>query len=155
MRDLNRRGVTLLELAIVLVAIGMMSAVALPRFSAAFRQQATVTAVDRFVRAHELARSTAVRFGRVSRLHIDASTGRFWVDVDTSGTGVRDTIGAIRTLADLGVQMTSTDTLTCFDARGIPSTTSAICQMAAATLVFSQAGRAETLTVTTLGKVLR
>ena len=43
--------------------------------------------------AHSLARSTAVRYARVAELPIDAANARFWVEVDTSGTGIRDTVG--------------------------------------------------------------
>ena len=153
---MGRTGFTLLEIVIVCAVLGLISLVAIPRFQAAYRQQATTIAADRFVRAHELARATAVRYGRVAQLHIDATGGRFWVDVDTSGTNVIDTIGPIHyDVADLHAQMSSPDTLMCFDARGLASTVRAKCQTQAVTLVFSSLGRSDSVTITTLGKVLR
>jgi type II secretory pathway pseudopilin PulG len=150
-----RRGITFIEIMIVLVITGLIAVTTLPKLFAMFRQQSTIAAADRFVRVHELARSSALRYGRTSQLHIDATGLRFFVDVDTSGTGIRDTIGPIRSVSDLGVAMSSTDTLMCMDARGLPSRTNGLCQAPAGTVVFSNAGRYDSVTVTTLGKVLR
>ncbi len=153
---MNRTGFTLLEVVIVCATMGVISLVALPRLQEAYRQQATTVAADRFVRAHELARATAVRYGRRARLHIDGPGGRFWVDVDTSGTSTLDTIGPIHyDVSDLRAQLTSPDTLMCFDARGLASTTGAACQAQNVTLVFSSFGRSDSVAITTLGKVLR
>ena len=153
---MSRRGFTLLELVIVCAVVGLIGVIAVPRLLDSFRQQATIVAADRFVRAHELTRATAVRYGRVAQLHIDPVGGRFWVDVDTSGTSIRDTVGPIHyDLKDLKVQMTSGDSLMCFDARGLPSTTASKCQAQNVMLVFSSSGRYDTVNITTLGKVLR
>jgi Tfp pilus assembly protein FimT len=152
----GRSGFTLLELAIGCAVVGLIGIIAVPRLLDSYRRQATIVAADRFVRAHELARATAVRYGRVAHLHIDPVGGRFWVDVDTSGTSIRDTIGPIHyDLKDLNVQMTSADSLMCFDARGLPSTTASKCQAQNVMLVFSSSGRYDTVNITTLGKVLR
>jgi prepilin-type N-terminal cleavage/methylation domain-containing protein len=148
-------GFTLVEVVMVLVVAGLLMALALPKFTELYRGQATITAADQFVRAHELARAVAVRYERVTEFHIDAATQRFWVVVDTSGTGVRDTVGPIHSVSEWGVQMTSTDTLMCIDGRGLPSTTNSKCQGAAGTVVFTLGGRADTVVITTLGKLLR
>jgi prepilin-type N-terminal cleavage/methylation domain-containing protein len=153
---MGRSGFSMIELAIVCTVLGVIAMIAVPRLLVAFRQQATTVAADRFVRAHELTRATAVRYGRVAQLHIDPVGGRFWVDVDTSGTSIRDTVGPIHyDLKDLQVQMASPDSLMCFDARGLPSTTASKCQVQNVMLVFSSSGRYDTVTITTLGKVLR
>ncbi len=154
-RTVRRRakGFTLLEMLIVITVMGVIVAVSLPSMVTAFRQRATRGAVDRLAMAHGLARATAVRYGRVAELHIDAANGRFWVEVDTSGTGIRDTVGVLN---DLGgqVTMSSTRTLLCFDLRGLTTTRDA-CEAGDVLVQFSLLGRTDTLQTTVLGKVLR
>ncbi len=154
-KTVRRRGAgfTLIEMLIVMTVMGVILAVSLPSFVTGFRQRATRGAVDRFAMSHGLARATAVRFGRVAELHIDAANGRFWVEVDTSGTGVRDTIGVVN---DFGgqVAMLSNRTLLCFDLRGL-TTTRGACEAGDALVQFSLQGRTDTLQTTVLGKVLR
>ena len=147
------KGFTMLEMLIVMTVMGVILAVSLPSMVTAFRQRATRGAVDRLAMAHGLARATAVRLGRVAELHIDAANGRFWVEVDTSGTGIRDTIGVMN---DLGGQVTmlSDRTLLCFDLRGL-TTTRGACEAGDALVQFSLQGRTDTLQTTVLGKVLR
>ncbi len=154
-RTVRRRGdgFTLIEMLIVLTVMGALVAILMPSMVTAFRQRATRGAVDRLAMTHSLARATAVRFGRVAELHIDAANGRFWVEVDTSGTGIRDTVGL---LTDLGgqVTMTSDRSLLCFDSRGLTTTRNA-CESGDALVQFSLQGRTDTLQTTVLGKVLR
>ena len=150
----RQRGFTMVELAMVLVIASVLMAMAAPKLAAAFRQRAVSGAGDQFVLAHSLARSTALRYGRVSELHIDAAAARFWVEVDTSGTGVRDTVGFVHSVADDRVKISSTRALLCFDARGV-ATTGGSCQPGDATVVFATTNKVDTVRVTTLGKVLR
>lgn len=150
------RGFTLLELIITMFLLAVIAAMGTPKLSAALRRRATQTAVDQFATAHSLARITAVRYGRVSQLHIDPSTRRFWVDVDTSANGVgqRATIWYVRDLTQPGLVMASTRSLLCFDARGLPWT-AAPCEAADARVIFTASDRADTLTTASLGKILR
>jgi prepilin-type N-terminal cleavage/methylation domain-containing protein len=153
----NRRsGFTLIEIIITMSLLAIIAAMGTPRLSAALRRRTTQTAVDQFATAHSLARSTAVRYGRVAQLHIDAATTRFWIDVDTSGngTGQRATVWYTRNLAQPGLVMTSNRSLLCFDARGLPSTT-APCEAGDAQIIFTALDRADTLTMASLGKILR
>jgi len=154
-RTVRRRGYgfTLIEMLIVLTVMGVMVAVALPSMVTAYRQRATRGAVDRLAMTHSLARATALRFGRVAELHIDAANGRFWVEVDTSGTGIRDTVGLMNNLTGQ-VTMSSNRSLLCFDSRGLTTTRNA-CESGDALVQFSLAGRTDTFQTTVLGKVLR
>ena len=147
------KGFTMLEMLIVMTIMGVILAVSLPSLVTGFRQRATRGAVDRLAMAHGLARATAVRLGRVAELHIDAANGRFWVEVDTSGTGIHDTVGVMN---DLGgqVAMVSNRTLVCFDLRGLTTTQDA-CEAGDALVQFSLQGRTDTLQTSVLGKVLR
>ena len=155
----KRRGFTTIELIIVLVVFGIVAALAGPKFYDAFIAAQTRTAADRFVRATELARASAVRFGRDAEVHIDASGKRFWVTVDTSVnlTGQKDTIGPIQSLVDAKVTITANpaaDTLICFDIRGIRSSRG-LCQTGGLAVLFSYTGRVDSVQITSLGKVLR
>jgi prepilin-type N-terminal cleavage/methylation domain-containing protein len=152
----RRRGFTLLEAIIVMVLFAVIAAMGVPKLSAALRRRTTQTAADQFATAHSLVRATAVRYGRVAQLHIDASTRRFWVDVDTSanGFGQRATIWYGRDLTSPGLVMTSNRSLLCFDARGLPST-NAPCEAADAQIIFTALDKADTVTTASLGKILR
>jgi len=152
----RRRGFTLLEIIITMGLLAVIAAMGTPRLSAALRRRTTQTAVDQFATAHSLARSTAVRYGRVAQLHVDASTRRFWVDVDTSANsiGLRATVWYVRDLTSPGLVMTSNRSLLCFDARGLPFTT-APCEAADAQIIFTALDKADTLTTASLGKILR
>src|SRR5438552_2587434 len=111
---IDRRGWTQLELVIVLAMMGIMARVAAPKLTNALSRRSAVTAADEFALVHSLARATALRYAREAQLHIDAANARFWVDVDTSGTGVRDTVGSVHSLATGHLSLSSTRQLLCF-----------------------------------------
>ncbi len=150
---MRKRGFTLIEMLIVTTIIGVLVAILMPSMVTGFRQRATRGAVDRLVMAHSLARATAIRYGRVAELRITAEDGQFWVEVDTSGTGIRDTVGLMNDLSGQ-VTMTSDRSLLCFDSRGLV-TTRYTCEEGDVVVQFSVAGRTETFYTTALGKVLR
>jgi type IV fimbrial biogenesis protein FimT len=152
----RQRGFTLLEVIIVLALLAIIAAMGAPKLSAALRRRTTQTAVDQFATAHSLARITALRYGRVAQLHIDASATRFWVDVDTSANGVgqRSTIWYERKLGQPGLVMSSNRSLLCFDARGLPLVLGS-CESGDATVIFTATDRADTVRTAALGKILR
>ncbi|HJQ53108.1 MAG TPA: prepilin-type N-terminal cleavage/methylation domain-containing protein [Gemmatimonadaceae bacterium] len=152
----QRRGVTMVELVMVLTVFGIVAAMGGPKISAALQRRTTASVADQFVLTHSLTRSTALRYGRVAQLHIDAPGKRFWIDVDTSANGIgqRATIAFVRDVSGNGLQMTSTRALLCFDARGIASTVGS-CESGDAQVVFTDGSMADTVKTTTLGKVLR
>jgi prepilin-type N-terminal cleavage/methylation domain-containing protein len=156
MLQMNRRGFTVIESIMVVSIIGVVAAIGGPKLSSALQRRTTASAADQFVVAHSLTRSTALRYGRIAQLHVDAAGQRFWVDVDTSANGIgqRATIANIRYVSDVGLQMASNRSLLCFDAGGIASTAGS-CESGDAKVVFSDGVMADTVSTTILGKVLR
>jgi len=148
-------GFTVPELLVVALLTGLILAVATPPALRAFRGTATQAAIDEFITAHGLARSTAIRFGRTAELHIDADDARIWVEVDTSAAGgAKDTIGGIRDFSKYDVSLVSDRALLCFDARGVPSTLGA-CESGDAQLSFISGDETRALAITRLGRVMR
>lgn len=156
MFETQRRGFTMVEALMVITVMAIVAAIGGPKLAAALHRRTTVSAADQFVLTHSLSRSTALRYGRIAQLHIDAAGKRFWVDVDTSANaiGQRATIGYVRDLSASGVTMTSTRSLLCFDPRGIASTLGS-CEPGNAMVVFLDGATADTIVTTALGKVLR
>ena len=156
MLETQRRGFTMIEAILVMTVMAIVAATGGPRLSAALHRRTTASAADQFVLTHSLSRSTALRYGRVAQLHIDAPGNRFWVDVDTSANGIgqRATIAYVRDVSGSGLTMTSTRALLCFDPRGI-SSTSGSCEPGDASVIFSDGAMADTVKTTALGKALR
>ncbi len=153
---MERNGYTLAELMIVLVLAGLAMAIATPPLASTYKRTATRAARDQFVSTHSLTRSVALRYGRVAELHIDESNARFWVEVDTSSitSGMKARVGVTKDLNAAKVTINSDRSILCFDVRGLP-TTRGVCEAADATIIFSVEGKADTVKITALGKVLR
>ena len=151
-----KKGFTLVETIIVMFIAAVVGAMGAPKLSSALRQRSVASAADQFVSAHSLARSTALRYGRGAQLHIDASTTRIWVDVDTSANGVaqRGTISYIRDLSSNGVTMVSNRSLLCFDARGV-AITGGGCEAGNIAITYTDADKSAALNATALGKIVR
>lgn len=147
-------GLTLVEMLISIVLLSVVFAVATPLVADRSRQSAARAGADEFVFAHAHARATAVKYGRHSELHLEPSTGRFWIAVDTSGTGGRDTVGFVHDLGETGVAVVANQNLLCFDARGVASGRGA-CADGMAIIVFTAGRYSDTLMVTAAGIVVR
>ena len=157
--DLRTGGFSLLELLYVLMITSVLLSMAWPNSDQRDRRRVR-TAADQYASAHRLARSTGIQHGVMGELHIDAANDRFWIEVDTSGSGVTDTIGSVRNLTDQdGVDLYSTRTLVCFDGRGLPdlrdNSQGDTCEPPDGFVIFSLHGEVDTLEITALGKVIR
>ncbi len=151
--NLRSNGYSVLELVTILSIVGIALAIVTPSLSKAFQQRSTQGAVDRLMTAHALTRATATRFGRTAELHLDAANVRFWIEVDTSGTGIRDTVGLVHDLAG-EVTMSSDRSLLCFDSRGL-ATTLNTCESGDALVQFSFGDRTDSFQTTVWGQVER
>jgi prepilin-type N-terminal cleavage/methylation domain-containing protein len=74
----NRRGFTLLELCLVLLIAGILSAMAVPHFGRARDRIAVRAAATELAGALAVTRAAAIRSGGAS-LHIDPSAGTAWI----------------------------------------------------------------------------
>ena len=155
-RGIREDGATLVEILIVVLILGTLVSIGVPATATYRSQMAVQHAADEFVTSVSLARAYALRYGTMGELHVDDVAETFWVEVDTTmaGRGVKDTIGVPVDLTDELVDMTSSEALFCFDARGIAGSGTG-CASSAATLVFTRAGQRDSVAVTPLGKVFR
>ena len=152
----QKTGFTFIEMLIVVIIFAAILAIISPSFMRELGAAKTRAAASQFMSAHGLARGTAIRNGRVAELHIDAANAKFWAEVDTSmaGSGVTDTV---RTIHDVGggqFVMTTNRSLVCFDSRGL-ATTSGSCEAGDVMVTFTISGRTDTVTASSLGKILR
>ena len=149
---MEHKGFTLTELLMAIVLAVLAMTIMAPPISRG-HERATVRAiVAEFIAVHARARSTAVRYGRVVELKIQANKDRFWIEADTTLEGEEAVRLAMREFrrGDLG----SDRKLLCFDGRGLP-TTRGKCEAADATLTFTLGSRSDTLKITALGVIRR
>ncbi len=156
--DKCRRGVTALELVMVMLVIGVMLGLTLPIASSLAGRFKVGSARDVFVNTHARARAVAVQFGREGRLQIRPAEGRFWVEVDTGvpGAMATDTVGP---LVDVrreygGVTMYAPRQVLCFDSRGLAYSGGG-CEPHDAIIIFARQDRADTVRLSLGGTVVR
>ena len=145
----NRResGFSLIELLIVIVVLGVMATVGIPRVRGALLKQnvrsARVAAVSQVVKA----RSVAVQRGCRGVVHL-RDTGAIWVTAcQTTGAGV-DTLGSVDNLRDrYGVTLSSTRDSVQFDPRGLSVGNQS------ASIVVANAVATETISINAIGRV--
>lgn len=141
----NRHGFTLLELALVLLILGIVAGTALPLFAGARDGAAVRAARAELAAAFAVARLTAIRSGGAS-IVVDTDSGDVWIE--TAG-GFRTTSYPLR--ARYGVTVSSTRASPValrYDALGIGRITNATIHVtrrsASASLVVSAYGRVRT-----------
>ncbi len=155
-KRMNRAGFTLVDIILVISIVSVLAGITFPRIADVQSRFAVRGAVTAFMSAHSLTRAPAIRAGGVAELHIDATNDRFWIEVDTTlaGSGVMDTIGNVVDVGGQGLTLTSTQSLLCFEGRGMPSSASG-CATSGATIALTSETAADTILTTTLGKILR
>ncbi len=150
----DRSGFSVLEMLAVLVLMAIVGVIVTPPVAQFAQRRNASTAADEFAGVHSLARSAAMKYGRLARLGLDPSKNRYWVEVDTSDTGPADTLRIVSDLTKRGVRLTTDKTLLCLDARGI-ATSRGSCGTGLATIVFSAQSHVDTVLVTVAGNVIR
>jgi prepilin-type N-terminal cleavage/methylation domain-containing protein len=140
------RGFTLTEMLVVIVMIGIMTAIAAPRVSGMFTVNQPKRVLDRVNGDLNLARMRAIRSGREARV-ISTSTTRYAV-VATTPTNTTDTIRKINVATDYpGVTLNTF--VVRFDSRGVLKSGSS--QAISAT----RGSRTDSLTISSVGNVYR
>jgi prepilin-type N-terminal cleavage/methylation domain-containing protein len=145
---MNRRGFTLIEVVIVIVIIGVMAVFFFPRLGATLQKQNVRSARNAITTLHAKARAIAIQRGREVRFVLDAN--RIYLASRHPVTGVVDTVDSPQNLSDrYGVSISSTRDTLRIDPRGVGMASSNT------VIVVSRAGFADTITISSIGSVLR
>ena len=149
----RKAGFSLAELLIVIVIIGVLSGVSLPRM-AKMRNEANVhAAMNRFTRGVMAARQAAIQRGKHG--YFKTNNSYIWVTLDTTGNNTDSVIvtSATSLSSAFGVTITSPSGLTSidFDPRGIST------QSAKRIFIFTHTSSSTTdsLCVSKLGNTIR
>jgi len=148
---LSESGFSLMEILTVIIMIGIMSALAIPRFGNALAKQSVRGARNSIISKHAQAQASAISRGRRTAFAIKG--GRLAVLSPNPVTGTVDYVGrTVDTVTSrFGVTLTfnptTRDTLV-FDARGLGVETSST------TIIISKSGLVDTITFGPLGRVL-
>jgi Tfp pilus assembly protein PilE len=157
--DLRTGGFSIFELLYVVMFMSVLLSIALPSVDQRDERRVRMAA-DQYASAHRLARSMGIQNGGMSEFHVDTANNRYWIEVDTSSTGVMDTIGEVRNAStENPVSLSGTRSLVCFDGRGLPdlnkNNRGDTCEAHNGFVVFTLGAQRDSLEVTALGKVIR
>jgi prepilin-type N-terminal cleavage/methylation domain-containing protein len=149
----RKAGFSLAELLIVIVIIGILSGVSLPRM-ATLRNTTNINgAMTRLTRAVMAARQSAIQRGK--RAYFKTNNSYVWVTLDTTGNNTDSVIvtAATSLSSAFGVTVSSPTGLTTieYDPRGIAT------QSAKKTFVFTHtsSGQKDSICVSKLGNTIR
>jgi prepilin-type N-terminal cleavage/methylation domain-containing protein len=152
---MSRTGFTLLEVMLVVVIIGVIAMVGLPRIKNAIQKtnaRSARVAAGTYVAT---ARQAAIQRGCRGVVHFSASAGTVWVTVcprmATTGSGTIDTLGMVSMLAKMySVTMSETLDSVEFDPRGLSVTATQ------SSVAFTATdGTRDSILINRLGKVVR
>lgn len=151
--SMRTKGFTTIELAIVIVLIGLMAALAFPRIRGALEQQNVRSARAAAQTYVVKARAAAVQRGCRGTVNMPAD-GRVWVTVCTTvvpaGARTLDTLGPIELLgARYNVQVYPSRDSIVFDARGMKVNFERV------VVAFRNGSIQDSLVVNEVGKVVR
>lgn len=147
---MRRSGFTLVEMLIVVVLLGLMSAIAYPRLKGPAAKLSVRSARQQASEMLVVARTAAVQSGAETRFIRSGNVLR--TVMDSSGTWITLAARDLYSMHGVTVAVTGTlpkDTIR-FDARGV-----AIGLTASETLKFTNATAADSVCVTRVGKVAR
>src|SRR5687768_3230555 len=143
----NRRGFTMAELMVVIVLIGVLSALVVPKVSGMFQSNQVKRSLDRLATDVSLARMRAIRSGRpVQILTTSTSPNSRYVVVASTAAGA-DTIRKVNVTTDYPGVIFSSFSFT-FDGRGVLRNAANLTAISA-----TRSGRTDYLRVTQVGMV--
>ncbi len=76
----NTKGYTLIELIVVVILIGLMMTLTIPRFQSAMLTDDLKSTTRRMVGMIRTLRNEAIRKQKIHNLHLDLESNRFWID---------------------------------------------------------------------------
>jgi prepilin-type N-terminal cleavage/methylation domain-containing protein len=148
---MNQRGFSLIEILTVMIMVGIMVSIAIPRFGFTLSRQDVRGARNLFTTTHAKARASAVSRGRRTAFAI--KNGELAILSAHPVTGAVDTVGSVDDLIErFGVTFTvdpSSRVTLVFDGRGLGT------EATTTTVIVSKAGYADTISIAPLGRVIR
>lgn len=124
-RVMNRSGISLAELVIVALVMGIMAAVAAPRFAAALQYHQVEMAAKRIVADLEATRSLAYTTGVTQRFAVETSQNRYRLVgiVDPDRPTEADTVVELSSAPYHCTISSATATEVAFNGHGLPNRT--------------------------------
>jgi prepilin-type N-terminal cleavage/methylation domain-containing protein len=149
--DESRHGFTAIEMLIVMVLIGLLSAVALPYLRTGPSKASVNGATSAIAGYHAIARNAAISRGRVAVLVIKAAApATVLVVLRRTGSTAVDTVGAVENLySRFSVTLSTTSDSLIFTPRGIGIGSSTT------TVIATRGTVADTLTISGAGRLIR
>jgi type II secretion system protein H len=90
----QNRGFTLIELMVVIVIIGIMTAALIPEMKGSFQAELLRSNSRELINACDLAYSRAVSLNQIRRVRLETETGRYWVERQVLANGQADFLPA-------------------------------------------------------------
>jgi prepilin-type N-terminal cleavage/methylation domain-containing protein len=144
-----RPGYTLTEMLVVVVMVGALTLITLPKFSGLVERNQLSAAREEIAAAIATARAAAVQKGRTATIRFSGNT--MWVTVVNSGSGTSSTIVPAKSFASLyKVSVAATDTMITYDMRGFTAPRLA----AKGVFRITGASRRDSVCITTAGQIM-
>ncbi len=97
MKQLDRRGFTLIEMLVALSVVALVMAIGLPRMQAMFGRSNVRSSRSAVITTLQQAKTAAINTGQVVTVHFDEGGDRVWADYTPAGGGPV-VVGGVRQL---------------------------------------------------------
>jgi type II secretion system protein H len=145
---IRRAGFSLIEMLIVVVVIGLMTLIALPRLSDAFAQNNLNSARVKIISLFSTARATAAGTSRFTVLRLSGNQIYVVAWPKLNGAVGIDTVTPVENInTEYGVTAIPSADSILLDQSGLGRN--------AATIILSKSGRADTITISQYGRILK
>ena len=144
---IRRAGFSLIEMLIVVVMIGLMTLIALPRLADTFAQSNLSSARAKIISLFSVARATASGSSRTTVLRLSGNKIYVVASKLNGGVGV-DTVTPVENInTEYGVTATVSPDSILLDQSGLGRN--------GLTIILSKSGRADTVTISQYGQILK